>query len=170
MIEITAKIERGGDAPVAGRIELPFELRQKRWLRARLLSGEEVSLRLPRGVNLRGGDLLAASDGRVIEVVAVPERLVHVECATPDQLARLAYHLGNRHVPVHIGAGFLRLIEDHVLEDMLCGQGAKITHIEAPFEPEAGAYSGAHHRDTDEERNPDAKIHEYGGYSDRHRR
>jgi urease accessory protein len=170
MIEIRAKIARGSDAAVAGRIELPFERRQKRWLRAPLASGEEVSLRLPRGVILRGGDLLAASDGRVIEVVAVPERLVHVECATPDQLARLAYHLGNRHVPVHIGAGFLRLIEDPVLEDMLCGQGAKITHIEAPFEPEAGGYAGAHHRETDEERNQDKKIHEYGGVSGNRRR
>jgi len=163
MIEITAKIEGGGNARVAGRVELPFELRQKRWLFARLASGEEVSLRLPRGKPLRGGDLLAASDGRVIEVVAVPEKVMHVECATPDELARVAYHLGNRHVPVQIGAGFLRLIEDPVLEVMLRGQSAKITFIDAPFEPEAGAYSGAHHRETDREHNPDAKIHEYGG-------
>jgi urease accessory protein len=161
MIEIRAKIENGGNAPVAGRIELPFELRQKRWLRGRLASGEEVSLRLPRGVILRGGDRLAASDGRVIEVVAMAEKVAHVECATPDQLARLAYHLGNRHVPVEIGASFLRLIEDPVLEEMLRARGAKITHIETPFEPETGAYSGAHHRDAGEQRKAGAKIHEY---------
>jgi urease accessory protein len=163
MIEIRTKIENGGDAPVAARIELPFELRQKRWLRGRLDCGEEVSLRLPRGVISHGGDLLAASDGRVIEVVAVPENVLHVECAAPAELTRLAYHLGNRHVPVEIGTGFLRLMADPVLESMLRGRGAKLAHIEAPFEPEAGAYSGAHHRDSAEQRESSAKIHEYGG-------
>jgi urease accessory protein len=110
---------------------------------------------------LRGGDRLAASDGRVIEVVAMPEKVAHVECATRDQLARLAYHLGNRHVLVEIGTDFLRLIEDPVLEEMLRGRGAKITHMETPFEPEAGAYAGAHHRDADEQGNAGTRIHEY---------
>jgi len=143
MIEIKNKIQGIPNAPVTERIELPLELRQKRWLRARLVSGEEVSLRLPRGAILRGGDLLSA-DGRVIEVVAVPEKIAHAECATAEELTRLAYHLGNRHVPVQIGKGFLRLLADPVLEDMLHRQGAKLVHMEAPFEPEAGAYSGAH--------------------------
>jgi urease accessory protein len=163
MVEIRAKIGGGGTVRVTGRLELPFELRQKRWLSARLASGEEVLLRLPRGSLLRGGDLLETSDGRVIEVVAAPEKVMHVECATPAELTRAAYHLGNRHVPVEIGQGFLRLIEDSVLEEMLRGRGAKLSFIEAAFEPEAGAYSGTHYQDADEEGSPVAKIHEYGG-------
>jgi urease accessory protein len=98
---------------------------------------------------LRGGDLVVASDGRVVEVIAAAERLLHVECASATELARCAYHLGNRHVPVEVGEGFLRLAEDHVLEKMLAGLGAKLSHITAPFEPEAGAYranaAGGHH-------------------------
>jgi len=95
---------------------------------------------------LRGGDLVQASDGRVIEVVAEPEALLHVTCGSPAALARAAYHLGNRHVPVQVGEGYLRLAADHVLEAMLKGLGATVTPINAPFEPEAGAYaSGGHH-------------------------
>jgi urease accessory protein len=147
------------------RLELPFELRQKSRLRAKLDSGEEVALMLPRGEVLRGGDLLAASDGRVVEVVARPERLLHVECDSPQALARAAYHLGNRHVPVQVGDGFLRLAADHVLEQMLQGTGARITSLEAPFEPEAGAYGsghahgGGHH--SHEEAVHGGRIHEY---------
>jgi urease accessory protein len=163
MIEIRSKIDGGGNAHVTGRIELSFELRQKRWLNARLVSGEEVLLRLPRGVVLRGGDLLAAPDGRVIEVIAAPERLVHVESASPAELARVAYHLGNRHVPVEVGEEFLRLIEDPIIEDMLRGLGTKITHVEAPFDPEAGAYHSGHanpaHGDSEPSRI--GTIHEY---------
>jgi urease accessory protein len=161
MIEIRTKIAGGGNVRAAEQLALPFELRQKRWLRTQLVSGEEVSLRLPRGALLCGGDLLAASDGRVIEVLAVPEKVVHVECATPDELARVAYHLGNRHVPVEIGAGFLRLQENRVLEEMVRALGAQLTRMEAPFEPEAGAYAGGH-SDHGYTSAGDAKIHEYG--------
>jgi urease accessory protein len=152
-----------GTQPTA-RLELPFELRQKSRLRARLASGEEVAVLLPRGEILRGGDWLLASDGRAIEVVAVSEDLLHVECDSAEALARAAYHLGNRHVPVQVGAGFLRLAADHVLEDMLKGQGARVARIKAPFEPEAGAYAGhthgGHHHDGDEGHG--GRIHEYG--------
>ena len=159
MLEITTKLKSGASAAVRGQLSLPFELRQKRWLRAKLASGEDVAVRLPRGEVLRGGDLVLASDGSAIEVVPAPEKVVHVESATPAELARAAYHLGNRHVPVQVGEGFLRLAEDHVLEAMLRGLGARITHIEAPFEPEIGAYSGGHHRHTDETIAGGAKIH-----------
>ena len=148
MIEIRAKLKSGpgaGRAEVQEALKLPFELRCRSRQRARLDSGEEVALMLPRGEILRGGDLLAASDGRVIEVLALRERVLHVECDSPPGLARAAYHLGNRHVPVEVGENFLRLAADHVLEDMLRGLGARVTVVEAPFEPEAGAYSGGHH-------------------------
>lgn len=119
------------------RLILPFEERQKSRLRARLENGEEVALVLPRGKVLRGGDVVKAPDGRAIEIVSAAEKLLHIEA---DALARVAYHLGNRHVAVQVGEGFLRIAEDHVLEGMLRGLGARVTHVEAPFEPEAGAY------------------------------
>ncbi|HKQ31104.1 MAG TPA: urease accessory protein UreE [Burkholderiales bacterium] len=162
MIEITVKLKRSSTVAVQGRFTLPFELRQKSRLRAKLESGEEAALLLPRGEILRGGDKVSSTDGRVFEVVAAPEKLLHVICATPTELARAAYHLGNRHIAVQVGDGFLRLSEDHVLEQMLRGLGATVAHVEAPFEPEAGAYGGGHHHHGDEPRYRLAKIHEYG--------
>ena len=119
------------------RLELPFELRQKSRLRARLATGEEVGLVLARGTVMRGGDVVRTTDGREVEIVAAKEKLLHIES---DQLARLAYHLGNRHVPVQLGAGFVRIAEDHVLEELAKKLGGRVSHLEAPFEPEAGAY------------------------------
>jgi urease accessory protein len=124
------------------RVILSFDQRQKSRLRAKLESGEEVALVLPRGRVLRGGDRVTTTDGREVEIVGAPEKLLHIEGSS---LARIAYHLGNRHVAVQVGEGFLRIAEDHVLEDMLRGLGARVTHIEAPFEPEAGAYGHNHH-------------------------
>jgi urease accessory protein len=83
-----------------------------------------------------------------------------VECDTPAALARAAYHLGNRHVPVQVGEGWLRLAADHVLETMLAGLGARVTALEAAFEPEAGAYA-THHRH-DNESGHGGRIHEFG--------
>ena len=143
MLEIRNKVSRGASRlEPKGRLELPFDARRKSRLRTHLASGEEAALVLPRGEVLRGGDLVVASDGRVVEVIAAAERVLHVECASATELARCAYHLGNRHVPVEVGKGFLRLAEDHVLEKMLAGLGAKLSHVTAPFEPEAGAYHG----------------------------
>jgi urease accessory protein len=159
VIEITRRFDGPtGDARSYDALELPFELRQKSRLRTRLASGEEAWLLLGRGEILRGGDLLLASDGRVVEVIAQPEKLLHIECETPQALSRAAYHLGNRHVPVEVGEGYLRLAFDHVLEQMLAGLGARITSIEAPFEPEAGAYAGHTHVQDGSSR---ARIHEY---------
>jgi len=124
-------------AQAAGRLSLAFERRQRSRQRAMLDSGEEIGMVMPRGEVLRGGDRLLASDGRVFEVVSAPEALLHIEAPS---LARIAWHLGNRHVPVQLGAGFLRIAEDRVLETMLRGLGASVTRVEAPFEPEGGAY------------------------------
>jgi urease accessory protein len=127
------------------RLVLTFEQRQKSRLRVRAESGEEVALILERGRLRRGGERVTAADGRVFEIVAAPEKLLHIES---DAIAKVAYHLGNRHVPVQVGEGFLRIAEDHVLEEMVKRLGARVRHVEAPFEPEAGAYDGEghHHR------------------------
>ena len=146
MLEIKSKLKVPRSAykvNVKGQLRLPFESRQKSRLRTKLVSGEEVGLMLPRGEILRGGDLVTASDGRVIEVLAEPEKLLHVET---EDLAKIAYHLGNRHVPVQVGESFLRIAEDHVLEEMVKKLGARVSHVHAPFEPEAGAYAGGHHQ------------------------
>ena len=159
MVEIKAKLKIPRSAyklEVKGQLRLAFEQRQKSRLKTRLVSGEEVALMLPRGEILRGGDLVTASDGRVIEVVAEPEKLLHIES---DALAKLAYHLGNRHVPVQVGDGFLRIAADHVLEEMVQKRGAKVKQVQAPFEPEAGAYAGGHHQH--DEMGHGGKIHEH---------
>jgi urease accessory protein len=132
------------DAPATEKLALPFELRSKSRLRTHLLSDEECGLFLARGTVLRGGDKLVANDGRVVEVIAAPERVMEVRCDDPLLLARVAYHLGNRHVPVQLGAGFLRFGRDHVLGEMVRGLGATLSETEAPFEPESGAYHGGH--------------------------
>jgi urease accessory protein len=123
------------------RLELSFEFRQRSRLRVRLDSGEEVGLVLARGRIMRGGDVVKSTDGREIEIVAAKEKLAHLESA---DLARVAYHLGNRHVPVQVGEGFLRIAQDHVLEELARKLGARVSHIEAAFEPEGGAYHPHH--------------------------
>ena len=109
MIEISERSESNRGAPLAGQLELSFALRQKRQFSSKLRSGEEALVRLPRGPILRGGDLLRTSDGALIEVIAAPESLVRIEANHPSELARLAYHLGNRHVATQVGDGFLRI-------------------------------------------------------------
>ena len=167
MIEIKAKLRIPRTAyklEVKGQLKLPFDSRQKSRLRTKLVSGEEVALLLPRGEVLRGGDLVTASDGRVIEVLAEPEKLLHIEA---DSLPRIAYHLGNRHVPVQVGEGFLRIAADHVLEEMLKKLGAKVREVEAPFEPEAGAYAGGQHQH--DEMGHGGKIHDHHGHDHDHK-
>ena len=137
------------------KLTLPFELRQKSRLRAKADNGEEVALILPRGKVLRGGERVSAADGRQVEIIAAAEKLAHIESA---ELARVAYHLGNRHVPLQVGQGFVRIAEDHVLEEMARKLGARVSHVEAPFEPEAGAYGHQH-----DEMGHGGKIHDHHG-------
>jgi urease accessory protein len=138
MLTISQRLQqpRAADA----RLVLPFELRSKSRFRAQLVGGEEVGVILARGQILRGGDLLLAADGRVIEVAAAAETVSTVHSMEPRPLARAAYHLGNRHVALQMGDGWLRYRHDHVLDEMLQGLGLTVTVEQAPFEPEAGAY------------------------------
>jgi urease accessory protein len=131
------------ESPASDALSLPFEMRSRSRYRAVLASGTPAGVLLPRGTILRGGDKVEASDGRVIEVLAAPEPLLEARC-TERLLARAAYHLGNRHVAVEVGDGWLRLQQDHVLEAMLRGLGVEVVTVMAPFEPEAGAYAHGH--------------------------
>jgi urease accessory protein len=147
MLKINLKLDRNTDRPRAAdhTLVLPFGERSKSRLRATLDNGEEAGLFLERGSVLRHGDLLLADDGRVIEVRAAPETVSTVHAADGLQLARASYHLGNRHVALQIGAGWLRYQHDHVLDDMIRGFGLEVVIEQLPFEPEGGAYVAASH-------------------------
>jgi len=139
---------------------LTYEQRTRARLLARLDSGTEVAIDLARGSALKPGDLLVVSDGRIIEVRASLESLLHVAIADPLALARAAYHLGNRHVAVELRSGALRVGDDNVLERLFRGLGLEPVRIEAAFAPEAGAYGQAHTHLGDTNRLAPV-IHEY---------
>lgn len=154
MLQITKKISES--STINDTLKLPFDKRQKSRLRVNLCSGMEAALFLERGHILRGGDLLSTDDGWVVQVVAADEPVYQVTANSFYALTCAAYHLGNRHVPLQIGDGWLRLEQDYVLKDMLIGLGMHIEALQAPFEPEAGAYGGGHRHGGEDE--PSANI------------
>jgi urease accessory protein len=134
--------------PATDSVALAYDERKRSRLKVTLASGVEAGIFLERGDHLHGGDKLAAEDGSaVVEILAAPERLIEAVADSPLLFARVAYHLGNRHVPVQIlpteNGGRLHFQTDHVLADMVRGLGCAVTETEAPFQPESGAY-GAH--------------------------
>ena len=143
MIELTHLTDKNITAD--GRLTLPIDQRVRSRLRVTLDDGRYAGLFLPRGTFLRGGDRLASDDGEVIEVIAAAETVTTVHCGDTALLARAAYHLGNRHIPLQVEDGWLRYQHDHVLDDMLIQMGLEVVVEQAPFEPEAGAYQQAAH-------------------------
>jgi urease accessory protein len=133
-----------GNRTMQHRAHLTFEARSKSRLLLRLDNGEQAGLIVERGRVLRGGDQVRLEDGRLIEIVAAEESLLEVVCTDPLAMARAAYHLGNRHVPVQLMQDRLRFPADHVLAEMLAGLGLQVTPLLAPFEPERGAYGQGH--------------------------
>jgi urease accessory protein len=107
--------------------------------------GTTFLLDLPQATALRDGDGLVLDDGSIVRVVGRAEPLIEIAASNARELARLAWHIGNRHVDVQIVGDRLRIRRDHVIEDMLRGLGARLSRIEAPFDPEHGAYQ--HHHD-----------------------
>lgn len=132
---------------VSARVILPIDVRVRSRAKVTLEDGRDAGLILPRGLLLRGGDVLTDADNQVfVQVVAAPESVSVVRCADPFLLAKACYHLGNRHVPLEITPAELRYHHDHVLDDMLRQLGLVVSYAQLPFEPEAGAYSGESHR------------------------
>lgn len=125
-------------------VRLDFEGRYRRRVALTTVGGLEVLLDLPRAQRLRHGDLLVLEDGRRIVVEAAPENLGEIRATSAHELTRIAWHLGNRHLPVMLGAGFIRIRRDHVIEDMVRGLGGSVETLTAPFDPERGAYAGGH--------------------------
>jgi urease accessory protein len=139
MLEISARTERAATEGLT--ITLPFQDRQRSRLRVELSSGQTALLLMTRGSVLRGGDRVLLSDQRVATIVAADETVSTVRARDARSLARAAYHLGNRHVPLEVGAGFLRYLNDHVLDGLVRELGLLVIVEQAPFEPEAGAYA-----------------------------
>jgi len=129
----------------ADTVVLDFDDRHRRRMAMTGTRGLEFLLDLENAVALRGGDALVLDDGRLIEVVAAPEPLLEIRGTDPHHLVRVAWHLGNRHLPTQIMAKGLRIRRDHVIEAMVKGLGARVIEIEAPFDPEGGAYAGGGH-------------------------
>ena len=125
-------------------VVLDFDDRHRRRMVMTGTRGLEFLLDLENAVALRGGDALVLEDGRRVEVVAAPEPLIEIRGTDPGHLVRLAWHLGNRHLPTQIMAKGLRIRRDHVIEEMVKGLGARVIEIEAPFDPEGGAYAAPH--------------------------
>jgi urease accessory protein len=120
------------------RLVLPWELRRKSRLRATTAAGAVIGIFLPRGTTLLAGSLLRASDGQIILIEAALEDVSTIRAADPTLLARVAYHLGNRHIRTEIGAGYVRYRHDRAVDGLLRGLGVAVIPEEAPFEPERG--------------------------------
>ncbi|CCD36793.1 Urease accessory protein UreE [Candidatus Paraburkholderia kirkii UZHbot1] len=134
----------------APTLTLAFDARCKSRLAATLDNGEEVALVMPRGTVLADGDMLVADDGGFVCVIAAAENVLVVRAPSVRLLTRAAYHLDNWHTPVEVGAEYLKLEADPVLEDMLRRFGCLVAHESQPFQPETGAYGGGHRHGHDE--------------------
>ncbi|MDB5619969.1 urease accessory protein UreE [Tardiphaga sp.] len=137
-------------------VVLDFDDRHRRRMAMVGTRGLEFLLDLETAVALRGGDALVLEDGRLIEVVAAPEPLIEIRGTELAHLVRVAWHLGNRHLPTQIVGKGLRIRRDHVIEDMVKGLGARVIEIEAPFDPEGGAYAAV------------AETHDHAGHGHAH--
>jgi urease accessory protein len=133
--------------PATRRVTLDYDARHRRRAVLSCDDGSEVLLDLPAAVHLQHGDALLLDDGTLVAVHAAPEAVLQLATRSEHERVRIAWHLGNRHVATELGPGWLRIRVDHVLAELAARLGATVTTIEAPFNPEAGAYAGhAHER------------------------
>ncbi|WP_428531148.1 urease accessory protein UreE [Rhodopila sp.] len=132
---------------------IDYDHRFRRRIVLATLSGTEILIDLPQAVRLRDGDGLVVQAG-IVRVCAQPEQLLEIHAHRASELIRIAWHLGNRHLPVQLLGDRIRIRTDHVIAEMIKGLGGHVDPIHAPFDPEAGAYSGGarhHHHDDDED-------------------
>ena len=125
-------------------IDLDFDQRHRRRITMHSNGGREFLLDLPKAVAIADGDRLELEDGSLIAVNARPETVAEVTASDVQHLTKIAWHLGNRHLPTEIMDGCLRIRDDHVIVDMLRKLGANVEIVEAPFQPEGGAYGHEH--------------------------
>lgn len=125
-------------------LTMPYERRIITRQRVTLDQGQDAGLLLERGTTLKANDYLQAETGEIIQVQAALETVSTVHCSDALLLARLCYHLGNRHIPVAISSTKVSYLHDHVLDDMVRGLGLSVVVEQATFEPESGAYASGH--------------------------
>jgi urease accessory protein len=154
MLQVSKCIPQGqGLASVllkrAASVELDWDVRQKSRFDATDSTGRTLGVFLPRGTTVRGGDVLVAEDGSLIQVIAAPQSVLKIthcsEHGSPYDLIRAAYHLGNRHVPIELKPDHLKIEPDHVLADMLRAMHLIVNAVDEAFEPESGAYASGGH-------------------------
>jgi urease accessory protein len=147
MMRRASEIRTAGTWNAAAAIDsvvLDADERHRRRIALTGEGGTAFLLDLPHATALKDGDGLVLEDGAIVRVAGKAEPLVEIAAASPQELARLAWHIGNRHIDLQVVGDRLRIRRDHVLEDMLRGLGARLTPIEAPFDPEHGAYGHQH--------------------------
>lgn len=146
MVRATRVIPAGEWSDVAAdTVTLDHDQRHRRRLAMTGDGGLSFVLDLAEALPLRDGDGLLLEDGRIVKVTAAPEPLAEITDDGPAGLARIAWHLGNRHLPCQLLGDRIRIRRDHVIEEMIARLGASVTAIDAPFDPESGAYHGGHH-------------------------
>jgi len=144
MRAIAVKAADSWSGQPADRVVLDYDDRHRRRIAMTGNKGTAFLLDLPSPAELRGGDALLLEDGRLVEVVAASEALLEIRCADARHLARVAWHIGNRHVAAQVLSNALRIRRDHVLADLALQLGAEVAEIDAPFMPEGGAYQRSH--------------------------
>lgn len=144
---------------------IDFDRRHRRRIVLKTESGADLLLDLPQAARLRDGDGLQLDSGPIVRVRARAEPLAEIHAHSDAELIRIAWHLGNRHLPVQLLGDRIRIRRDHVIEDMVEHLGGHVDIIEAPFDPEAGAYAGGHHHHHHDE---DDHHHHGHGHSHSH--
>jgi urease accessory protein len=124
---------------------IDYDDRHRRRILLHTEAGAELLLDLAQAVRLRDGDGLTLDSGGVVRVVARPEKLLEIHAHEEGEMVRIAWHLGNRHLPVQLLDDRIRIREDHVIREMVEGLGGHVEEVDAPFDPEAGAYAGGGH-------------------------
>ena len=139
---------------VADSVVLDYDQRHRRRTTMTGIGGLSFLLDLAEAVPLHDGDGLMLEDGRMVAVKAAPEPLAEITAASPVELLRLGWHLGNRHLPAQLAGDRIRIRRDHVIEEMVAHLGATVSHVDAPFDPKGGAYRGGHHAHHDDRDHP----------------
>ncbi len=152
-----AAIAAAGTWDAAAEVDqvlIDFDRRHRRRILLHTERGNEVLLDLAQAVRLRHGDGLVLDQGGVVRVCAKPEALLEIHTHEPADMVRIAWHLGNRHLPVQLIGERIRIRADHVIADMVEGLGGHSDAIDAPFDPEPGAYGGHHHHQHGDDNDP----------------